>query len=86
MGLLGGIVGTYCSLRKANLPDEQSHILRWAAYFCIGISLFLAVLALTPNPYRFYWFAPYSVVLPLAIYRCNRGQQRIREQELREEE
>ena len=78
IGIAGGVFGTWCSIRNAQSQQERRFVIRWAVYFWLGCSAFLALLFVTPNPYRWFFWIPYSFVLVWAIKKCNEGQARIR--------
>ena len=86
IGTIGGLIGTYASIRNTNGPKERSYMVRWAVYGWLGIVLFLALLFTLPDAYRPWLWAPYGLLLPLAIITCNRGLARIRAEEQAEKE
>ena len=43
----------------------------------VGILLFLGLMFVLPNPYRYYLWIPYGILLPLAIVKGNRKQKKI---------
>jgi len=43
--------------------------------------VFLGLMFTLPNPYRYFLWIPYGIVLPLAIITVNRKQQKIRQDE-----
>lgn len=47
----------------------------------IAVILFLGLMFALPNPYRYFLWIPYSILLPLGIIFNNRRQQKIREEE-----
>ena len=81
IGVLGGLVGTYYSIRSTNGPREQAFMIKSSIYGWAGIAVFLVLLFLVPHPYRWFLCVPYGVALPVAIIRCNRTQARIRAEE-----
>ena len=83
LGLAGGVVGTYASIRNTGGPRERQFMVRAAVAAWVGITLFLALLFVLPNPYRWLIWIPYGVALPLAIISLNRKQQAIRSDEER---
>jgi hypothetical protein len=80
-GLAGGAIGTYFSIKNTNGPKERQFMVRCAVYMWLGISVFLGLLFLLPNPYRWLLFIPYGVALPFAIIKVNKTQARIRAEE-----
>ena len=83
LGLAGGAVGTYASIKNTGGPRERQFMVRVAIAAWVGITLFLVLLFVLPNPYRWLIWIPYGVALPLAILTLNRKQQAIRSDEQR---
>ena len=81
MGLLGGAVGTYCSIKNTAGPKEKAFMVKCALVGWVAISLFLVLLFSLPRPQNFLLWIPYSVALPLGIRFCNQRQRNIREAE-----
>lgn len=81
VGLLGGVIGTYASIKNTNGPRERAFMIKAAVMTWIGVTLFLALLFLLPRPYNFLLWIPYAIALPLGIRWCNRRQQAIRAEE-----
>ena len=80
IGVLGGIFGTYCSLKSAKSGPERRLMIRWSVALWIGVTAFVAASLLLPNPYRWLIWIPYAPLLLWAINRCNRDQARAREE------
>jgi len=81
IGLAGGVVGTYFSIKNSNGPRERSFLIKSAVVCWIAILFFLGLLLALPNPYRWFMWIAYSILLPLGIIYANREQQAIRQQE-----
>lgn len=81
LGLTGGIIGTYFSIKNTNGPRERSFMIRSALVFWISGSIFLGLLFVLPNSYRWLMWIPYEILLPLGIIHGNRKQQAIRHEE-----
>ncbi|MBN1816277.1 MAG: hypothetical protein JW828_02890 [Sedimentisphaerales bacterium] len=81
IGFAGGIIGTYFGIRNTNGPRERSFMVKAAVVCWVAILGFLALLLALPNPYRWFTWIPYSILLPLGILYGNRRQQAIRQQE-----
>ena len=80
-GLAGGIFGTYCGIKSTNGPHERSFVVKASVVtwiLCIG---FLALLFALPNPYRWFLWLPYVILLPLGIRHMNKKLQSIRQEE-----
>jgi hypothetical protein len=78
LGLLGGVIGTYFSIKNTSGPQERAFMVRTAQITWVVLTAFVLGLLFLPRPYGFLLWIPYSVVLPLAIRRCNRKQLEIR--------
>lgn len=83
LGLAGGAIGTFASIKNTQGPRERQFMVRVAMAAWIGITLFLLLLFVLPTPYRWLIWIPYGVALPLAILILNRKQQTIRSDEER---
>ena len=81
IGLLGGIVGTYFSIKNTAGPRERAFMIRVAVVAWIGITGFLIDLLMLPRPYNFLMWVPYAIALPLGIVWSNRRQRTIRAEE-----
>ena len=80
-GLAGGIIGTYCSIKNTNGPRERAFMIKVSVIGWIAILVFVGLMFALPNPYRYFLWIPYGILLPLAIVTGNRKQQRIRQEE-----
>lgn len=83
-GLAGGIIGTYFSIKNTNSPRERAFMIKASVIGWIAIFVFVGLMFALPNPYRYYLWIPYGILLPLAIVTGNREQQRIRQEESRD--
>jgi hypothetical protein len=81
LGLLGGAVGTYFSIKNTSGIRERAFMIRVAVVTWILVTAFIVGLMLLPRPFNFLLWLPYSIVLPLGIVWCNRRQQKIRAEE-----
>ncbi|MBN2591019.1 MAG: hypothetical protein JXA96_14225 [Sedimentisphaerales bacterium] len=81
IGLAGGIVGTYFSIKNTNSPRERSFMIKVGIVCLAGVFIFLALLFLLPKSYRWFIWIPYAIVLALGISYGNKTQQKIREHE-----
>jgi hypothetical protein len=81
LGLMGGIYGTYCSIKNTNGPKEKAYIIKASIIGWIGITVFLVLMFLLQNPYRFLIWIPYGILLPIAIIKGNKIQAKIRKEE-----
>ena len=83
LGLAGGAIGTYASIKNTAGPRERQFMVRAAIAAWVGVTLFLVLLFVLPSPYRWLIWIPYGLALPLAILSLNRKQQAIRLEEQR---
>jgi hypothetical protein len=81
LGLLGGIYGTYRSYRAASGPKEKSFVLTTAMFILLGVSLYVALVFITPQTYRWMLAIPYGLSLGLGIIWANRKHMAIRAEE-----
>ena len=78
LGLLGGAIGTWFSIKNTNGPRERAFMIRVSVIAWVAVTTFLAGLLLLPKPYNWLLWIPYGITLPLAIRSLNRRQQQIR--------
>ncbi|MGH9870951.1 MAG: hypothetical protein ACRD9S_00520 [Pyrinomonadaceae bacterium] len=83
IGFAGGAVGTYASIKNTGGPRERRFMVRVSVVAWVAITLFVGLLFLLPNPYRWFLWIAYGLALPLAIVTLNRKQQAIRSAEQR---
>jgi len=83
LGLAGGAIGTYASIKNTEGPRERQFMVRTAIVTWVVVTLFVVLLFVLPSPYRWLIWIPYGVALPLAIVSLNRKQQVIRLEEQR---
>jgi hypothetical protein len=83
VGFLGGVVGTWASIRNTNGPRERAFTVRASVVCWLGVTAFLAALWFTPFPYRGLLWLPYVTGLPFAVRAWNRRQGQIRQEECR---
>lgn len=78
LGLAGGVIGTWFSIRNTSGSRERAFMIRVSAIAWVAVTAFLAGLLLLPQPYNWLLWIPYGIALPLAIRSLNRRQQQIR--------
>lgn len=83
IGLAGGIVGTYFSIRNTGGPGERTFMIKASIICWMAIFVFLGLLLTLPNPYRWFMWIPYSILLPLGIIYSNKKLQHIKQEESR---
>jgi hypothetical protein len=81
IGILGGVVGTWFSIRNTVGPRERAFTIRASVLCWVGVSAFLAALWFTPFPYRALLWLPYMAALPFMARAWNRRQMQIRTEE-----
>ncbi len=81
IGAIGGIIGTYCSIRNTESVRERAFMIKVSVVgWTIGV-LFLILLIGLSSPYRFLLWIPYSILFPFGIIYGKKTVQRIREEE-----
>ena len=81
IGLMGGILGSYFSIKRAIDSKEKAFIIKIVIAGWIGTTIFLALLFLTPTPYRIFIFVPYSIIMTITIIKGNKILAKIRKEE-----
>ena len=81
IGIAGGVVGTYFSIKNTLGPRERAFMIRASVVAWVAITAFLVGLFLLPNPYRHFLWIPYVPALLLGIRWSNRRQLQIRAEE-----
>ncbi len=81
IGIAGGVIGTYFSIKNTDGPLERAFMVRVAVVGWLAVIAFLVGLYLLPNPYRFLLWIPYTPGLVLGIRWGNRRQMQIRARE-----
>jgi hypothetical protein len=81
LGLAGGVVGTYFSIKNTAGPRERAFMVRTAVVAWILITGFVLGLVWLPQPYTWVVWVPYAIALTLAIRWSNRRQRQIRVEE-----
>ncbi len=81
LGLAGGVVGTYFSIRNTRGRKERSFMIKVAIILWCGVTAFIVLWLVLPNPYRWFLWIPYGILLPITIFGINRRQAEIRQKE-----
>jgi hypothetical protein len=81
LGGLGGLVGTYFSIRNTNGPRERAFVVRSAVLCWLALTGFVTAVILIPKPYDLLLWLPYMAALPYAARAWNRRQRQIRREE-----
>ena len=82
IGIFGGIVGTYFSIKNTNGPKERSFVIKASAMTWVAVAVFLSALLLLPSPYNNLMWVPYGLFLGFGIRKFNETQKRIRDAEI----
>jgi hypothetical protein len=82
IGIFGGIVGTYFSIRNTNGPKERSFVIKASAMTWVAVAVFLSALLLLPSPYNQLMWIPYGLLLGFGFRKLNEMQKRIHDEEI----
>ena len=82
IGIFGGIVGTYFSIKNTSGPKERSFVMKASALTWVTILVFLCAILLLPSPYNNLMWLPYGLLLGFGIRKFNQIQKRIRDAEI----
>jgi len=83
LGMAGGVIGTWCALKNVNGPKERAFMRRAVTIGWIAIILFLSLLLLLPNPYRWFVWIPWSLFFSVGLRPLIRKHDEIRREESR---
>lgn len=81
IGLVGAVIGTYFSIKNTHSPRERTFMAYSAVVCWVAGLVFLTLLFILSNPYRWLLWIPYGILLPLGIRYGNRRQQVIRRED-----
>ncbi len=81
MGLLGGVIGTYFSIKNTSGPRERAFMIKAAILCWVFVGLFCAGMWLIPSWYKMLLVVPYVAILLFCIRWGNATQSRIRREE-----
>ncbi|MCI0361725.1 MAG: hypothetical protein L0211_24840 [Planctomycetaceae bacterium] len=79
IGLVGGIIGTWCSIRNSTTPAERAFVIRCSIGVWVLVMAFVIGLLLIPTPYNHLLWMPYVIILVVSILWMNRAQARLRD-------
>ena len=79
MGVLGGVLGTWCSIRNTQSSAERVFVIRCSIAILLLVIAFVAGLLLVPVPYYHLLWIPYAIALVVGVRWMNRAQARLRE-------
>lgn len=80
IGVAGGLIGSYFSIKNTNGPRERAFAVRSAIVGWIGVTVFLTVMFFLPHSRLWLWIL-YGILLPLGIRYGNKKQMTIRQEE-----
>ena len=83
VGVLGGLAGTYCSVKNTGGPRERAFMIRVNVVGWLVVILIVILMLCLPSPIKFLLWIPYAIGLPVAIRSLNRRQQEVRASEHR---
>lgn len=78
IGILGGVFGTYCSVKNTKSPAERAFAIRASVLCWIGVAIFVLAMWLIPVPWKFGLIPVYIVGLFFSIRAWNKRQSAIR--------
>ena len=81
VGLLGGLIGTYFTVRNAKGPRERAFAIKASILCWVFVGLFITGMVLVPPWYNLLLVVPYVVGLVFGIRKFNEVQIRIRTEE-----
>jgi hypothetical protein len=81
LGILGGIIGTWASIRHTQTPAERAFMVRCAIGTWLFVGAFLLGLFTIPSPYNYLLWIPYPILLVLGILWMNAKQALLRKTE-----
>jgi peptidoglycan/LPS O-acetylase OafA/YrhL len=81
VGLAGGVLGTYLSLKNTRGPGERAFVARLSVACWVLCLAFVAGRFLLPDPYRQLLWVPYTALLIVGVRAWNRRQEQIRREE-----
>lgn len=82
IGIFGGIIGTYFSIKNTKGPKERSFVMKASALTWVTIAIFLCAILLLHSPYNNLMWLPYGLLLGFGIQKFNETQKRIRDAEI----
>ncbi len=78
LGAIGGIIGTWFSIKNAANNLQRTFIIRYAVLIWAFILAFVALIFFLPAPWRHFIWIPYGAGLPMIIIWGNRRLARLR--------
>jgi uncharacterized membrane-anchored protein len=81
VGVFGGAIGTYFSIKNTAGSAERSFMIRASVVFWVAATVFLVCLFMLPRPFNWLLWMPYMIALPMGIRWVVRRQGEIRADE-----
>ena len=81
MGLLGGVIGTYFTVKNTKGPRERAFAIKASVVCWALVLLFVAGMAIIPGWYKVILVIPYAIGLFFGIRKWNEIQFRIQKEE-----
>ncbi len=81
LGVLGGAIGTYFTIKNTNGPRERAFVIKGSIVCWVFVIGFIAGMLLIPQWYNLLLVVPYMILLILGIRKWNQIQFRIRQEE-----
>lgn len=78
---MGGVLGTYLSIKSAKGPIERAFIKRTAVIAWITVSVFLGLLFTIPQPYNFLLWIPNVILWLIFVPKLRKKHTEIRRSE-----
>jgi hypothetical protein len=81
IGIAGGALGTYFGIKNTKGPKERAWMIKCTTIIWIAVIVFLTLLRIVPYPYKVYLWIPYAILLSWGIFKINRRQRALREED-----
>ena len=81
IGIAGGGIGTYFSIKNTNGPKERIFMIKASAVFWFFGIIFITLVLALPSPYKWFLWLPYGIFLPISIRVTNKKLSQIKQEE-----
>jgi RsiW-degrading membrane proteinase PrsW (M82 family) len=71
IGILGGMAGAYCGIKRMNLREERALMWRFLLLSLMLMALFAIGFLLIPGYYRFLVFIPFGIGIFVLVHQSN---------------
>ena len=82
VGVAGGAIGTYFSVKNTKTPRERAFMVKAAVVSWIATLVFVTLVLTLPEPYDHLMWIPYAILLSWGIVACNKKQAELRQREM----